>query len=166
MKSLFKAVALITFFTVITRFLGFLFKIYLSREIGAEALGVFQVALSIFTVLLTFVASGLPLIISKLSSSLRAKGQVQKEGAMVSTALIASLVVAVSTCLIVLLFNGVLKTVFTDERCILILILLLPAVIFNAIYSTFRGWFWGQSNYLAVCLVELCDYDWRCAFGD
>ncbi|MBR3790726.1 MAG: oligosaccharide flippase family protein [Clostridia bacterium] len=155
MKSLFKAVALITFFTVITRFLGFLFKIYLSREIGAEALGVFQVALSIFTVLLTFVASGLPLIISKLSSSLRAKGQVQKEGAMVSTALIASLVVAVSTCLIVLLFNGVLKTVFTDERCILILILLLPAVIFNAIYSTFRGWFWGQSNYLAVCLVEL-----------
>ena len=155
MKSLFQAVALITFFTIITRFLGFLFKIYLSREIGAEALGVFQVAFSIFSVLITFVASGLPLIISKISSSLRAKGQVKTEGAMISTALIVSVLVAVSTCLVVLLFNGVLKTIFTDERCILILILLLPAVIFNSIYSTFRAWLWGRSKYLSMCFVEL-----------
>ena len=155
MKSLFKAVALITFFTVITRFLGFLFKIYLSREIGAEALGVFQVAFSVFMVLITVVASGLPLIISKLSSSLHAKGEVKKERSMIATALVVSLILAVITCLVVLLFNNVLKTLFTDDRCVLILILLLPAVVFNAIYSTFRGYFWGHSNYLAVCLVEL-----------
>lgn len=155
MKSLFQAVALMTFFTVINRFLGFLFKIYLSREIGAEALGVFQVAFSIFTVLVTFVATGLPLVISKLSSSLHAKGDHKAESSMVATALVASLILAVATCLIVLLFNNVLKSVFTDERCVLILILLLPAVIFSAIYSTFRGWFWGRSNYFAVCLVDL-----------
>ena len=139
MKSLFQAVALMTFFTVINRFLGFLFKIYLSRKIGAEALGVYQVAFSIFTVLVTFVATGLPLVISKLSSSLHAKGEHKAEGAMVATALVASLILAVATCLVVILFNNVLKAVFTDERCVLILILLLPAVIFSAIYSTFRG---------------------------
>ena len=155
MKSLFKAVALITFFTVITRFLGFLFKIYLSREIGAEALGVFQVAFSVFMVLVTLVASGLPLIISKLSSSLQAKQDVKAERSMIASALVVALIVAVITCLVVLLFNNVLKSLFTDDRCVLILILLLPAVVFNAIYSTFRGYFWGHSNYLAVCLVEL-----------
>lgn len=155
MKSLFKAVALITFFTVITRFLGFLFKIYLSREIGAEALGIFQVSFSVFMVLVTIVASGLPMIISKLSSSLHAKGDVKSERSMIASALIIALILAIVTCLIVLLFNSVLKSIFTDDRCVLILVLLLPAVVFSAIYSTFRGYFWGHSNYLAVCLVEL-----------
>lgn len=155
MKSLFKAVALITFFTIITRFLGFLFKVYLSREIGAEALGVFQVATSIFLVLITFVASGMPLIISKLTASLSSQHKKNEEKSMISSALLVSVAIAVITCLIVLLFNSVLKEIFTDDRCVLILILLLPAVIFNAIYSTFRGWFWGHSNYFGVCVVEL-----------
>lgn len=154
MKSLFKAVALITFFSIITRFLGFIFKVYLSRQIGAEALGVFQVASSIFLVLITFVASGLPLIISKLTASIHSQGKKQDERMMITTALLVSVIIAVVTCLIVLLFKSVLSEIFTDERCVLILILMLPAVIFNAIYSTFRGWFWGHSNYFGVCIVE------------
>lgn len=155
MKSLFKAVALITFFTIITRFLGFLFRIYLSRKIGAEALGLFQVSFSVFLVLLTFVASGLPLIISKLSASLHSKNKIKEERSMVASALILSLIIALVTCLVVLLFNKVLGAIFTDERCVLILILLLPAVIFSAIYSTFRGYFWGHSNYFGLCVAEL-----------
>lgn len=154
---MFKAVALITFFTVITRFLGFLFRVYLSREIGAEALGLFQVSFSIFMVLVTLVASGLPLVISKLSSALKSKGQIKEEASMVATALVVALVLAVATCLIVLALNSVLKAVFTDDRCVIILIILLPAVVFSAIYSTFRGWFWGRANYFSVCLVELVE---------
>ena len=95
MKSLFKAVALITFFTIITRLLGFVFKIFLSREIGAEALGVYQVAISVFMVLITLVASGIPLIISKLSSNLIANNNVKKERSMISSALIVSVVTAI-----------------------------------------------------------------------
>lgn len=155
MKSIFKAVALITFFTIITRFLGFVFRVYLSREIGAEALGIFQVALSVFMVLVTFVASGLPLVISKISARLTTNGQVKEERAMVTTALIIGVITASITCLIVLLFRNLLGYIFTDERCIILLIILLPAVIFNAIYSTFRGYLWGHSNYFGLCIAEL-----------
>ncbi|MDD3397338.1 MAG: oligosaccharide flippase family protein [Clostridia bacterium] len=155
MKSIFKAVALITFFTVITRLLGFFFRVYLSREIGAEALGIFQVALVIFMVLVTLVSSGLPLVISKISSRLHIKGEVKKERAMITTALILSTLVATVACLIIFIFNRLLNAVFTDERCIVLLIILLPAVIFSAIYSTFRGWFWGHSNYFGLCISEL-----------
>ena len=44
MKSLVKTVALITGFSILTRIAGFLFRVYLSRAIGAEALGLYQVA--------------------------------------------------------------------------------------------------------------------------
>ena len=73
MKSLFKTVFVITGFAVITRVLGFVFRIYLSRMLGAEMLGLYQVSLSVFMVLLTIVASGLPLVISKLSAKFFAK---------------------------------------------------------------------------------------------
>ena len=58
MKGLAKSVLTITAFTFVERILGFFFKIYLSREIGAIGMGVYSVALSFFFVLLTLLTSG------------------------------------------------------------------------------------------------------------
>lgn len=155
MKSLFKTVALITFFSILTRIAGFLFRIYLSRSIGAESLGMYQVAFSIFMVLLTVVSSGVPLIISRMGSAFRAKNEKKKEGALVSTALIFSLILSVILCVIVFVFKKAFSSLFTDTRCIEILIVLLPALIFSAVYSVYRGALWGQNNYFALCISEL-----------
>ena len=155
MKSLFKAVALITFFSVLTRALGFFFRIFLSRKLGAEALGLYQVSMSVFGVLLTVVSSGLPLVISKLSAGLEAKGQKKEEHSMVTTALIIGLISSIILCVVVLIFNKVFNLLFTDDRCMIILIVMLPAVVFSSIYSTFRGALWGHSNFFAVCIAEL-----------
>lgn len=155
MKSLFKAVALITVFSVLTRALGFFFRIYLSRVLGAEALGLYQVSMSVFGVLLTVVSSGLPLVISKLSAGLDAKGQKKEEHSMVTTALIIGLISSIILCTVVFIFNKVFSLLFTDDRCMLILIIMLPAVIFSSVYSTFRGALWGHSNFFAVCVAEL-----------
>ena len=73
MKSLFKTVALITIFSFLTRVSGFLFRIILSREVGAEGVGLYQVSSSVFMVLLTVISSGIPLIISRLSAGYEAK---------------------------------------------------------------------------------------------
>ena len=79
MKSLFKTVFIIIFFTALTRLAGFLFRIYLSRTIGSEALGIYQISFSVFMVLLTIIASGLPLIISRLTAKSIAKNNKQTE---------------------------------------------------------------------------------------
>ncbi len=155
MKSLFKTVALITFFSVLTRIAGFFFRIYLSRVIGAESLGMYQVASSIFMVLLTVVSSGIPLIISRMGAGFRAKNQFKKESSLTATALVFTLIISVVLCLIVFLFRNLFSKLFTDERCMEILITLLPAIVFSAVYSVFRGALWGQGNYFALCVSEL-----------
>ena len=142
MKSLFKAVALITVFSVLTRALGFFFRIYLSRVLDAEALGLYQVSMSVFGVLLTIVSSGLPLVISKLSAGLNAKNNRKEEHSMVTTALIIGIISSILLCAIVLIFNKLFSLLFTDDRCMIILIIMLPAVVFSSIYSTFRGSLW------------------------
>ena len=66
MKSIFKAVAIITIFSVITRALGFVFRIFLSRKLGAEGIGLYQMGTSILGIFMTLIASGLPLTTAKL----------------------------------------------------------------------------------------------------
>ena len=102
MRSIFKNVAIITIFSVLTRLLGFVFRIFLSRTIGAEALGMYQVALSVFMVLLTFVSSGFALIVSRWTASYRVKSQKKEIASLVTTATIIALIVSVLLSLIVL----------------------------------------------------------------
>ena len=118
MKSLFRTVVLITFFSALTRVAGFVFRIYLSRTIGAEALGMYQVAFSVFVVLLTIVSSGLPLIISRMTAGFAAKKEGKKQGALVSVALIFSLILSAILSLVVLIFKNLFSRLFTDQCCI------------------------------------------------
>ena len=155
MKSLFKTIVLITFFSALTRVAGFIFRIFLSRAIGSESLGIYQAAFSVFMVLLTIVSSGIPLIISRMSASYRAKNEKKSEAVLVSVALIFTIILSVLLCLIVFLFKNIFAGLFTDARCVQILIVLLPSLVFSAVYSVFRGALWGQNNYFALCISEL-----------
>lgn len=155
MKSIFKNVAIITVFSVLTRLFGFLLRIFLSRTIGAEALGIYQVALSVFMVLLTVVSSGLTLIISRMTASYRVSNKKKEISSLVSSSLLIALVVSIILCLIILIFKNLFSQLFTDENCINILIILLPSLIFSAVYSVFRGVIWGYDNYFALCVTEL-----------
>lgn len=146
---------------MLTRFFGFLFRIYLSRELGAELLGVYQVAFSIFMVLLVIISSGIPLAISKLTATYHVNKDTKAENSITTSALIIGLTVATILCVVVLVFKDFIGSMFTDERCIQILITLLPAVIASAVYSAFRGSLWGTQNYFSVSLTELAEQVFR-----
>ena len=53
LKKFFKTVAIVTLFSICEKFLGFIYRIFLSRSIGSEGIGIYQVALSVFALLLT-----------------------------------------------------------------------------------------------------------------
>lgn len=157
MESIFKNVFMITVFSLLTRMLGFFFRIFLSRAIGAEALGMYQVALSIFMVLLTVVSSGFTLIISRMTAGFRGSENKKEIGSLVTSSLFVGLAVSVFLCLVILLFRNLFANLFTDKNCINILIILLPSLIFSSVYSVFRGAMWGNDNYFGLCVSELLE---------
>ena len=128
----------------------------MSRELGAEALGVYQIALSFFYVFATVVSSGIPVVISHLS----AKYKVTKDKNAEGSAVCASLVIgfATSLLLIVLIFcfkNLVTKA--TTTECFSIIVSLSPSIFFTAIYMSFRGALWGKQKHIANCVAEICE---------
>ncbi len=164
MKKLFKILAMLTSFSVLTRTLGFLFRILLSRSIGAEGLGAYQIAFSIYMVLETFISSGLPLVISKITSVSVTSNNKKKEFSSVSAALIIGLITAIILCSVVLIFRNVFSLLFTDKRCLNILITLLPALVFSSVYSILRGNIWGHKKYFWVSLTEFVEQLIRAVF--
>ncbi len=153
-KTLFDAVVMVAGFSILTRLLGFLFRIYLSRELGAELLGVYQAAFSVFTVLLVIVSSGLPLAVSKLSAQ---NDSLVEKNKITTCSLLLGIITSIVLVGVVLVFHSTLGWLFTDERCVYILITLLPALVSSAAYSVLRGAFWGEKNYFSVCFTELIE---------
>ena len=157
MKKLFKALAVLSSFSVLTRALGFVFRIFLSRLVGAEGLGVYQIAFSVFMVFETFISSGLPLAVSKKTSALISKGKSKVVPKMVTTALVVGVGTSILLCLVVFVLRGLFSTLFTDARCIAILLVLMPTLVFSSVYCVLRGALWGQKKYFFVSLTEFVE---------
>lgn len=161
MKTLFKAVMSVTFFTVIDRILGFVFKIYLSRELGAVQMGVYQVALSIFFLLLTATTSGIPLIVSKLTAKYEAHHDKRASHAAVSAALIVGPASALIVCLATVLLRVPIGKLMASPQSMTVLLFMLPGVLFSGVYAAFRGNLWGRRKYTSMSVIEVVEQSMR-----
>ena len=155
-KSLFKAVAVLTIFSVLTRFLGFIFKIFLSRTISTELLGVYSIVTSVFMVFVTILNSGLPLAVSK-STTINFEKDSKKSNGSVSSALIISLIMCALILIVILLGKPLLESYFEDNNAYILLLLMLPAIIFTGVYTPFKGYLWGREKFFHVSLVEFIE---------
>ena len=64
--TIIKGTLILTIAGLITRLIGFFYKIYLSNTLGAEKLGLYQLVFPIYGICFTLFASGIQTAISKL----------------------------------------------------------------------------------------------------
>ncbi|MBO7187158.1 MAG: oligosaccharide flippase family protein [Clostridia bacterium] len=157
MEKLYKTAFIITLFSLAEKFLGFLYRIFLSRTIGSEGVGLYQITLSVFAALLTISSSGIPVTVSRLITKYRSLGQRKKESSVITAGFFITLIIAVPITLIIFAFPNLLSLAFADERCITLFTVLLPALTINAVYSVLRGVFWGTQDFLPYAAIELIE---------
>lgn len=157
MKKIFASFALVTATAVVTRLLSFVFKIYLSRTLGAEILGVYQLALSVVATLACVSSSGIPVTLSRTVAENAALGIREKSDPALFAALTLSTSFALAASAVFIAFPPLADLLFSDERCVPIFYIMLPLLTTAALYSCFRGWFWGNKNYGVYAATELTD---------
>lgn len=153
--KLFKAVAILTIFSVITRMLGFVFKIFLSRTLTTEMLGIYSIVVSIFMVFVTILTSGIPLAVSK--TTIINKDKPSKANGSVTSALIISTIISIVIALLILVCKQLFVGYFGNTHAYILLLLMTPAIIFTGIYSPFKGYLWGKEKFTEVSLVEFIE---------
>lgn len=136
------------------RIIGFFMRIVLSRELGAEALGLYQIALSFFYVFLTIVSSGLPTTISHMSAKYKVTGDKEAEGKAVSASLLLGILFSVVLEAIIFCFKSLIINA-TSTECFTIILCLSPSIFITAVYMSFRGALWGRQKHVANGFAEI-----------
>ena len=135
-------------------------RIIISRELGAEALGVYQISQSFFYVLVTVVASGLPATISHLSARYKVTNDKDAEGSAVSASLIIGISISIILEILLFCFKNVIIDATTKESWTIILCLS-PSILITAIYVSFRGALWGRQRHIQNCISEIGEQSTR-----
>ena len=156
-NKIFKAMFCVTFFSVATRALGFLLKIYLSRSMSSELLGSYQVAMSIFGVFMTLVSSGIPVVLSRNISYYHGKNNKKAIGSIVSSGLILTGIICSIVTVIVMCFPSLMQRIFTSKESVEMIYILLPALLFCSIYEVLRGALWGEKQFFEISFTEFLE---------
>lgn len=138
----------------IERIIGFGYRIFLVREIGALGLGLYQISFSIFFLLVSITSSGLPITVSKECAKYIELNSNESANRITTASIVVGTAVSLFIALLFLIGKNLFSYLFTDSRCYSIFLLSLPAFIFSSMYSSLRGGLWGRKKYFAFSFTE------------
>lgn len=157
MSNLKKTAFIVTIFSIITRGISFLFKIYISRSLGAEAMGLFSMALSVIGLLVMLPSSGIPLTLSRDIASLNVKNDKRLINSRITTGLILGILINIIVVGVFLLFRDFFFSFLSDERAETLIMIMLPSTITTTIYNVIRTYFMGKKQYVKYSITELVE---------
>lgn len=156
-SNIYKSAAQVTLFSTVEKTLSFAYRIILSRLIGAEGIGIYQICLSVFSVFLTAASSGIPVTVSRMIAKQSATGTPHGKHAVVTAGVTATLIFTVPAAIIIFFGRNLLSFLFPDGESLNIFLLLLPGLILTSVYAVMRGTFWGNKQFLPYSLIELAE---------
>lgn len=148
---------ILTVGAMLSKIIGALFKIPLTRLIGPEGAGHFNAAYNIYIVLLNISSTGLPLAISRLISEADALTQTDDIYSIRRVSLRLFLLVG-SICSIGMFVGAeLLAGWLRDPEAKYAIRVLAPAVLFVCISSSFRGFFQGQQYMTPTAVAQVLE---------
>ena len=138
---------------LITRFLGFYYRIFLSSQIGAEGIGLYQMIFPIYILCMSLSSSGIQLGICRQVS----KDEATDKSSLI-TGLTISLPISLLCSLFLYIFSDFLSTSFLNEpRCQPLLHILSLCLPIATIHNCINGYFLGKQNALIPGITQLIE---------
>ena len=148
----------LTVFSVLSQMLGFTYRVGLSRMVGAEVMGLYQLVMPVYSVLMSITAVGLTAAVSNLSSRYLALGNSRAVAQTMKSCVRVFLVGMVPVCAVtVLLYDPISVYLLGDARTQLGLVLLLPCVALTGIENFHKHFFYGSGRVRPPAVVELLE---------
>ena len=137
---------------MISRILGFFYRIFLSRTIGASGLGLYQLIFPVFTLCLAISASGIQTAISRFVASSDDKKKYLFSGLFLSVLLsgLFALFIYMSAPWIA---TDILKEPRTENLLRIMVYALVPA----SIHSCFNGYYYGKKESVVPSICQIIE---------
>ena len=127
---------------LLTKVLGMLIKIIMSRLIGTEGLGLYMMVLPTFSLFIGIGQFGLPTALSKLVAEKR-KNNIKLFFSILPITLIINLILIIT---IILIAPVLANTLLHDPRCYLPILAIAVVIPFTSLSSICRSYFFGKEK--------------------
>ena len=119
-------------------------------------MGLYQMAFSVYAVLHTLGAGGIPVTVTRLIAKGKADGDIKAERGALSAGLTLSLCL---TLPITILFGtvGSRFSLFSDKRVFPVFQILLLSLSYSAVYDVIRGELWANKHFFTSAILELAE---------
>ena len=157
MASLKKQALVLTIANAYTRALGFVLRLVTARLMGAQALGVMELASSAVMLAITPVTAGVPTAMSRLAAQKSADTRAVLQSGL-------SLVKRLSAWLVpgMLVLSPGIAWLLGDMRTLPSILTSLPMISLLGLCAVYSGWFYGRDDAATPALSECAEQTVRC----
>lgn len=150
--------ALLTAVSLFSQVVGFFYRVLLSRMVGAEIMGLYQLVMPVSSVLLSLTAVGFTVACSHLSARYQATGDHAAAARTVRTCVVGFLTAFAIVALTAAPLSDAISVHFLgDARSQLGLLLLLPCVLLTGLENIHKHFFYGSGNVRPPAFTEICE---------
>jgi stage V sporulation protein B len=149
---------LLTAVSLFSQCLAFAYRVWLARLIGPEAIGLYQLVLPAYFIVMSLCVSGFTVAVSRLTASYAALGRTRAIRQAVNTARVGYLVmVAVVSAFIIPLSDGISTHLLGDSRTRLGLLLFIPCIFLTGWENVHKNYFFGRKNVVPPSVSEVIE---------
>lgn len=149
---------------IITRFLGFFYKVWLGNLIGAEELGIYQLVFPVFSICMAVCGGPFQTAVSRFTAEYQ-EHDPEKAKCILQLSLIMSCTLSLLCAAVILLFHHSIAAYFLlNERCSRLLPCMVPALPLSAIHNCITGWYYGQKKTAVPAWANLTEQGVRILF--
>lgn len=154
--SFYKSSFYLTISNLATGALGFIFTITLSKEIGAVGMGLYGLIMPVYDLFCCFICGGMTAAISKKSAEYNSRTDYYSLKVLVNTSLVFDLIWGFFVALIVFISSPfIAASVLRDSRTLYPLMLICPSMLFVALSSILKGYFYGIKKVLIPAVIDI-----------
>ena len=158
MLSAGKGAIFLTALSAVSQVLGFFYRVVLSRLVGAEVMGLYQLVMPVYSVIMSLTAVGVTSACSNLTSQHLALGSRRAADQTVRTCLRLFFLLLLPVGTVVILGSDAISVyLLGDARTQLGLVLLVPCVALTGVENIHKHFFYGSGVVRPPAVVELLE---------
>lgn len=138
--------------------LGFLYRLFLSHTIGAEGMGVYQLVMPYYSVILAICVTGLTLATSRLCAKYSALNNSLASRQITSTSISIFLALFSTVALFSIVFSHFIsQNMLGDIRTGASILIILPCLLCTGIENILKNYFFGTQNLKPPIISEITE---------
>lgn len=148
----------LTLMGLLSQGLGFCYRVALSRMIGAEIMGLYQLLMPVYSVLVALTAVGVTSATSHLTAVFLAKGEKKAVVATLNWATLLFFLCLLPVSAVVFTFSDEISVhLLGDARTQLGLLLLIPCTLLTGLENIYKHFFYGSGQVKAPAITEFLE---------